>query len=93
MDNNIIMRIFIVQVFCAWLPLTLSPVVKDDTVETTSHTSTAEVVQYVLVEVRINSLCHTHRSAVPTHTAILAQSEAENAEKKVISLKTKKGEV
>lgn len=82
MDNNIIMRIFIVQVFCAWLLLTLSPVVKDDTVETTSHTSIAEVVQYVLVEVRLNSLCHTRRSAVPTHTAILAQSEAENAEKR-----------
>ena len=81
MDNNNYMRIFIVQVFCAWLLLALSPVVKDD--------NSGNNITYiycrngtVLVEARLNSLCHIRRSAVPTHTAILAQSEAEDAEKR-----------
>ena len=90
------MRIFIVQVFCAWLLLTLSPVVvKDDTVVTTplstgNQTNCSNTALLVLVEARLHSLCHTRKSAAPIHTTILAESETECAEKKGDHLKIKR---
>lgn len=84
------MRIFIVQVFCAWLLLTLSPVVvKDDSGNNPPSAlgTRPTAALLVLVEARLHSPCHTHKSAVPIHTTILAESETEYAEKIVTASK------